>query len=198
MKMAEFKALPIEDGLTMLNEYMLNIKDIPGRLEEKFKNGPFEFGYSLLNKYFRGIGISLDKETYQFVSSNETTVKVTNEVVKPKQDVVKREKPKEHTIVKHEQTLTTEEILFVKELFSRKQNDVKDADAVVKQTLFVPHMTGDKKQSGISVYADVWERWGEFKASYSMYSGTDLLTLALEEFMEKYNEKDSTPKEKKV
>lgn len=194
--MAEFKALPTEEGLTMLNEYMLSIKDIPGRLEEKFKDGPFEFGYSLLNKYFRGIGISLDKETYQFVSND--IVKVTNEVVKTKQDVVKREKPKEQTVVKQEQTLTTEEILFVKELFSRKQNDVKDTDGVVKQTLFVPHMTGEKKQSGISVYADVWERWGEFKASYSMYSGTDLLTLALEEFMEKYNEKDSTPKEKKV
>lgn len=191
MKMAEFKELPIEDALTMLNEYMLSIKDVPGRLEDNFKDGPFGFGYSSLTKYFRTIGVKLDPYTYQFSSVND---------VKPRQVVVKQ-KPvkKEQLVVKSKQELTIEEIMFVKELFVNKHSIVKESQELVNSKqepvkpslLVVPVMSGAKKQTGISVYADVWERWGDFKKEYSMYSGTDLLTLAIEEFMDKYQEKDS-------
>ena len=47
---------------------------------------------------------------------------------------------------------------------------------------------GAKKTTGISVYVELWGRWNEFKKQYPMYSGTDLMALALEEFMEKYDE----------
>ena len=54
--------------------------------------------------------------------------------------------------------------------------------------LVVPVMVGEKKTTGISVYTEQWARWSEFKKKYQMYSGTDLLALALEEFMEKYGD----------
>ncbi|MFJ5772542.1 hypothetical protein [Psychrobacillus sp. NPDC093180] len=182
MNMTEFRELPMDEGLTILNEYMLKIKNEPGRLEDKFKGGPFEFGYSLLTKHFRPLGIKLDKDTYQFVvgeSNNLATLKTT--VEKKKQE-----------IVTSEQSLTKEELMFVKQLFKEKQLlvNVKSKREVVKEKkLFVPQMTGEKMQSGISVYKDVWDRWRAFKEDYGMYSGTDLLTLALEEFMNKYENK---------
>ena len=40
-------------------------------------------------------------------------------------------------------------------------------------------MAGSKKTTGISVYTEQWARWSEFKKKYQMYSGTDLLALAL-------------------
>lgn len=52
--------------------------------------------------------------------------------------------------------------------------------------LVVPVMVGEKKTTGISVYTEQWEHWSAFKKKYQMYSGTDLLALVLEEFMEKY------------
>lgn len=79
--------------------------------------------------------------------------------------------------------LTNDELLFVKELFKNKQDLVKD-----KQNLFLPQFVGSKKTTGISVYVELWERWGEFKKKYPMYSGTDLMAQALEEFMERYDE----------
>ena len=44
------------------------------------------------------------------------------------------------------------------------------------------------KHCYISVYVELRERWGKFEKVYPMYSGTELLALALEEFMEKYDE----------
>ncbi|MGA4519657.1 hypothetical protein ACPA0F_20580 [Solibacillus silvestris] len=40
--MADFKALPLEDALTLLNEHLLNLKDVSGRLEDNFTRDQFE------------------------------------------------------------------------------------------------------------------------------------------------------------
>lgn len=103
-----------------------------------------------------------------------------------KQEVVKGEnlvKQQQKVVETEELSLTTDEIRFVKELFANKQDLV-----IAKQTLLLPQFVGAKKTTGISVYVELWERWGKFKKAYPMYSGTDLLALALEEFMEKYDE----------
>ena len=169
MNMPEFKALPIEEQLTRLNKHLLMIKDLPGRLEDNFKSGDFEFSYSLLKKDAPKLGITVDGKNYVAFKTGE----------EPQQNDVK----KQQIVTEETLELTTEEILFVKELFKNKQDLVK-----TKQTLFLPQFVGAKKTTGISVYVELWGRWNEFKKQYPMYSGTDLLALALEEFMEKYDE----------
>ena len=59
---------------------------------------------------------------------------------------------------------------------------------MAKKILLLPHFAGSKKTTGISVYVELWERWGDFKKKYPMYSGTDLMAQALEEFMGKYDQ----------
>ena len=197
MKMADFKALPLEDKLTKLNKHLLSLKDLPGRLEDKFKNDEFEFSYSLLKKNAKDLGITVDGKNYrayyllpdipddvskQQKDTEKITIETTkndienNNIVKQKQQIVKSENIE----------LTTEEILFVKELFAKKQDVVKDKQ--LSETLFMPQFIGTKKTTGISVYVELWERWGKFKKQYAQYSGTDLMALALEEFMNKYDE----------
>lgn len=178
MKMAEFKALSIDEQITKLNKHLSNIKNMPGRMDTNFKNDEFEFSYSLLKKDAKKLGIVVDGKQYLAYKLGEKAPAVNG-----KQDVVKTEKVvKEQNNVEEKLHLTKDEILFVKDLFN-KQELVKS-----KQTLFLPTFNGAKKTTGISVYVEIWERWGEFKKRYPMYSGTDLLALALEEFMEKYDE----------
>ena len=84
--------------------------------------------------------------------------------------------------VEVQQTLTNDEISFVKQLYAKSQrNNEQQFFVNDKQMLVVPVMTGDKKTTGISVYTEQWARWIAFKKKYQMYSGTDLLALALEE-----------------
>ena len=86
-----------------------------------------------------------------------------------------------------QQNLTNDEIAFVKELYAKSQRNNEQQFFVNDKTmLVVPVMVGDKKTTGISVYTEQWDRWSAFKKKYQMYLGTDLLALALEEFMEKY------------
>lgn len=40
------------------------------------------------------------------------------------------------------------------------------------------------------VYIEQWERWNTFKQRHSMYSGTDLLAMGIEDFLEKYDNED--------
>ena len=194
MNMPEFKALPIEEQLTRLNKHLLMIKDLPGRLEDNFKSGDFEFSYSLLKKDAPKLGITVDGKNYVAFKTGEepqqNDVKKQQEtkkkIVKTKQNDVKNNnlvKQNQQIVTEETLELTTEEILFVKELFKNKQDLVK-----TKQTLFLPQFVGAKKTTGISVYVELWGRWNEFKKQYPMYSGTDLMALALEEFMEKYDE----------
>lgn len=182
MKFSEFKALPLEEKLLRLNKHLLNLKGVPGKLELKFQNDEFDFSYSSIKKYPKEAGVKIDGKAYVAYPFDEIP-----SVVKPQQDVVKSEKvvKQKQSFVKEQNVeLTKDEILFVKELFKNKQDIVK-----TKQALFLPQFTGAKKTTGISVYVELWDRWNEFKKVYPMYSGTDLLALALEEFMEKYEEK---------
>lgn len=180
MKMSDFKELSIDEKITRLNKHLLMLKPLDGRLEDKFKMGEFEFSYSLLKKNAKDLGIMVDGARYIAYELGKTPI-VNDEqkIVKPKKIVKQQQK----IVNDSEIHLTKDEIMFVKELFKSKQNIV-----TASQTLFVPQMNGPKKTTGISVYIDVWERWGEFKNRYNMYSGTDLLALAIEEFMEKYDD----------
>lgn len=194
MKMNEFKALPLEEQLTKLNSHLLSLKDRPGRLEDNFKSEEFDFSYSLLKKNANELGITVDGKNYVAFKMGDKPQQVLvidkqnnkKQSVKQKQSAVKRndEVNQQQALVEKESiVLTEDELLFVKELFKNKQDLVK-----AKQNLFLPHFVGVKKTTGISVYVELWERWGEFKKKYLMYSGTDLMAQALEEFMGKYKE----------
>ena len=92
MNMPEFKALPIEEQLTRLNKHLLMIKDLPGRLEDNFKSGDFEFSYSLLKKDAPKLGITVDGKNYVAFKTGE----------EPQQNDVKKQqetKKTEHQIL---------------------------------------------------------------------------------------------------
>lgn len=185
MKMVDFKLLSTDEQITILNKHLLSIRDMPGRLEDNFKRGDIDFGYSMLKKSARSLGIMVDGKNYIAYKVDE----LPDSIVMLKQNNVKQDLTKinntSQEVVKPQQTLTREEILFVKTLFKAQKSTVND-----KQMLLVPQMTGAKKTTGISVYVDVWGRWGAFKDEYKMYSGTDLMAMALEEFMAKYRTQD--------
>ncbi len=183
--MVDFKELPIDDALTRLNNHLLSLKEMSGRLEDNFKSGEFEFGYSLLKKTAKSLGIVVDGKNYTAYKIGEKHPEYN--IVMLKQNNVKKELTKNNKpsqgFVKQQQYLTEDEIVFIKSLFAAQQESiVKD-----KQILVVPQMEGAKKTTGINVYVDVWNRWKEFKSKYGMYSGTDLMAMALEEFMTKYS-----------
>lgn len=188
MKMNDFKALPLEEQLTKLNNHLLNVKDMPGRLEDNFKSEEFDFSYSLLKKNANELGITVDGKNYVAFKMGDIPQQVIvidkqnnkKQSVKQKQSVVNQQ---QGLLVEESIVLTNDELLFVKELFKNKQDFVK-----AKQNLFLPQFVGSKKTTGISVYVELWERWGDFKKKYPMYSGTDLMAQALEEFMGKYEE----------
>lgn len=176
MKFQEFKSLSTDEQIELLTNRLNEIKGLKGRMDENFKNEIFEFDLSNIRK----------SPELGYKVANYAVHKIDEPVVKSKQKNVKEQKvvKQKQSVVKDENIeLTKDEIMFVKELFKNKQDFVK-----TKQTLFVPQMLGDKKTTGISVYVELWERWGKFKKKHQMYSGTDLLALALEEFMEKYDE----------
>lgn len=176
----------MDKQIELLTERLNEIKDIKGRLDEKFKNDVFEFDFSNFRKEKVKLGYEIKNYVVYQLDGN---VFETQKDVKQKQNVVNEYSDIKQNVVKEEQvigeqiSLTKDEILFVKELFKNKQELVKP-----KQPLFLPNFSGTKKTTGISVYIELWERWGHFKKRYPMYSGTDLLALALEEFMEKYDE----------
>lgn len=195
LKMNDFKALPLDEQLTKLNNHLLSLKDKAGRLEDNFKSEEFDFSYSLLKKNANELGITVDGKNYVAFKMGDKLQQVSvidklnnkKQNVKQKQGVVKRNKidNKQQFFAETENlVLTSDEVIFVKELYKNKQNLVK-----AKQNLFLPQFAGSKKTTGISVYVELWEQWGKFKKKYPMYSGTDLMAQALEEFMEKYEEK---------
>lgn len=167
---------------------------MPGRLEDNFKSEEFDFSYSLLRKNANELGITVDGKNYVAFKMGNKPQQVLvidkqnnkKQGVKQKQSIIKRNDVviQQQTLVETESmVLTNDEIIFVKELFKNKQNLVKP-----KQNLFLSQFAGSKKTTGISVYVELWERWGEFKKKFPMYSGTDLMAQALEEFMGKYDQ----------
>lgn len=187
MKMDEFKVLSMEERLTKLNKHLLSVKDLPGRLEDKFKSGEFDFSYSLLKKNAKSLGIVIDGKTYQAYAEG-VEPPVQQNVVMSKQNNVKQASQE---VVKSQQTLTSAEIAFVKELYAKSQlNNEQQFFVNDKPMLVVPIMAGSKKTTGISVYEEQWRHWSEFKAKHSQYSGTDLLAMAIQEFMDKYDGSD--------
>ncbi|MER2058060.1 MAG: hypothetical protein ABTA16_04505 [Niallia sp.] len=197
MKMNDFKALPLEEQLTKLNNHLLNLKDLAGRLEDNFKSDEFDFSYSLLKKNANELGIMVDGKNYVAFKMGDKPqqVFVIDKQNNKKQSVKQQSIVKRNDVVNQQQALvemestvlTNDELLFVKELFKNKQDLVK-----AKQNLFLPQFVGSKKTTGISVYVELWERWGDFKKKYPMYSGTDLMAQALEEFMGKYDERSDS------
>lgn len=194
MKMTEFKALSLEEQLIKLNNHLLSLKDMAGRLEDNFRSEEFDFSYSLLKKNANELGIMVDGKNYVAFKIGDKPQQVLvidkqnnkKQSVKQKQSVVKRNdfvNQQQALVEKESIVLTDDELFFVKELFKNKQDFVK-----AKQNLFLPQFVGAKKTTGISVYVELWERWGDFKKNYPMYSGTDLMAQALEEFMGKYEE----------
>ena len=177
MKMADFKALSLEKCLTKLNNHLLSLKQMEGRLEDNFKTREFDFSYSLLKKNAADLGIVVDGKNYMAYATDDEPL------VQPVVDL-------QQDFVKTQQTLTTDEIAFVKQLYADAQKNNNEPQFVVNgpPMLVVPTMIGVKKTTGISVYVEQWERWTAFKKRHSMYSGTDLLALALEEFMQKYDD----------
>lgn len=195
LKMNDFKVLPLDEQLTKLNNHLLTLKDKAGRLEDNFKSEEFDFSYSLLKKNANELGITVDGKNYVAFKMRDKLQQVSvldkqnnkKQNVKQKQGVVKRNKivnKQQFSAETENLVLTSDELIFVKELYKNKQDLVK-----AKQNLFLPQFAGLKKTTGISVYVELWERWGKFKKKYPMYSGTDLMAQALEEFMEKYEEK---------
>ena len=191
--MADFKALSLEERVTKLNKHLLKLKEMAGRLEDNFKSDEFGFSYSLLKKNAEQLGITVDGKNYRayyLLPHVATDIFEQKNQSKKQEDIVLKQnnvKQQQQVVKVEELRLTTDEILFVKELFANKQDFVK-----AKQTLLLPQFAGVKKTTGISVYVELWERWGNFKKAYPMYSGTDLLALALEEFMEKYDESSNS------
>ena len=183
--MSDFKALSLEARLTRLNKHLLSLQQMGGRLEDNFKTGEFDFGYSLLKKNAADLGIVVDGKRYvAYAVGDEPPVQ--QDAVMSKQNKVKQD------IVKAQQTLTDGEIAFVKELYAQSKREQEQQFYVNdRPMLVVPVMVGKKKTTGISVYTEQWDRWGAFKQQYQMYSGTDLLALALDEFMKKYDGSDS-------
>lgn len=193
--MGDFKSLPIEEALTKLNNHLLSLKSMNGRLEDNFKTGEFDFSYSLLKKSSKILGIEVDGKNYKAYRISDAIEKNIDEKnsqenVNVKQNIVNTSDDNKTVDDKDELLLNNEEILFIKQLYMSEQNLVKAQQEVVstKQVLIVPKMSGKKKTTGVSVYVDVWERWGEFKKKHSMYSGTDLLAMAIEEFMKRYDD----------
>lgn len=187
MKMADFKILPQSEQITILNKHLTSIKGLEGRLEANFKGGIFDFSYSLLKKNAADLGIIVDGKNYvAYVVGDEPPV--STHMVRTKQNNVKQQQ----VIVELQQTLTADEIAFVKQLYKADQANNNGQQFFVngKPLLVVPTMVGTKKTTGISVYIEQWERWTAFKERYNMYSGTDLMALALEGFMDKYDGSD--------
>lgn len=188
MKMADFKALSLDERLTRLNKHLLSLQQMEGRLEDNFKAGEFDFSYSLLKKNAADLGIVVDGKRYvAYAAGDEPPVK--QDIVKAKQDAVMlKQNNVKQDLVKSQQTLTTDEIAFIKDLYAKSQlNNEQQFFVNDRPMLVVPTIVGAKKTTGISVYVEQWERWGKFKEQYAMYSGTDLLALALDEFMNKYD-----------
>lgn len=186
MKMADFKILDKEQQLTILNNHLTTLKGLDGRLRDNFKSGEFDFSYSLLKKNAHDLGLIIDGKNYvAYAASGELPV------VKPQQIVVNIDDVSNQIsseFIESQQDLTTEEIAFVKQLFTESKLNKEQQFIVNDQPmLVVPTMSGKKKTKEISVYSKQWERWGRFKKQYSMYSDTDLLAMALQEFMDKYN-----------
>lgn len=106
MKMADFKALSLEERLTKLNNHLLKLKDVPGRLEENFKSGEFDFSYSLLKKAEKELGITVDGKAYcayaQIDIFNLENAATEQDVVMLEQNNVKQTSQE---IVKSQQTL---------------------------------------------------------------------------------------------
>jgi len=201
MKMADFKALTQAEQLTRLNTHLLMLKQLEGRLEDNFKRDEFDFSYSLLKKNAADLGIVVDGKRYvAYATGEEPPIKTNvisrtlNDVVISKQNNVKQDVVKQtsNDIVKAQQELTNEEIAFIKDLYVKLQVNNNEQQFIVngKPMLVVPAMVGVKKTTGISVYVEQWERWSMFKQKYNMYSGTDLLAMALQEFMDKYDVED--------
>ena len=171
MKMKEFKELTTEEQLKLLNNRLSEVKNVRGSLEVKFPNEILEFSYSTLRKAFGELGIKVTNYVaYKNDKETEVVDDVEKPVVKTKQEIVKDENL----------SLTNDEILFVKQLFKEKQSVVNS-----EQTLTMQTFVGPKKTTGISVYTEIWEEWNEFKKKFP-YSTTDLMAMALKEFMQKY------------
>jgi len=169
---------------------LLSLKQLEGRLEDNFKTGAFDFSYSLLKKNAADLGIVVDGKHYVAYAVGDD-LPVQQDVVMLKQNNVNQQqnivKQGFKDTVEVQQNLTNDEIAFVKELYAKSQRNNEQQFFVNDKTmLVVPVMVGDKKTTGISVYTEQWDRWSAFKKKYQMYLGTDLLALALEEFMEKY------------
>lgn len=181
MKMADFKILDKQQQLTILNNHLTTLKGMDGRLGDNFKSGEFDFSYSLLKKYAHELGLVIDGKNYvAYAASDELPV--------VNKDDASNQISSE--FIESQQNLTTEEITFVKQLFAESQLNKEQQFIVNNQLiLVVPTMSGKKKTKEISVYSKQWERWGKFKKKHSKYSGTDMLAMALQEFMDKYNEK---------
>lgn len=188
MKMADFKILDKQQQLTILNNHLITLKGLDGRLRDNFKSGEFDFSFALLKKNADDLGLVIDGKNYvAYAASGELPV------VEPQQIVVNKDDASNQIsseFIESQLNLTTEEIIFVKQLFAESQLNKEQQFIVNDQPmLVVPTMSGKKKTKEISVYSKQWERWGKFKKQHSMYSGTDLLAMALQEFMDKYNEK---------
>ena len=117
MKMNDFKALPLEEQLTKLNNHLLNLKDLAGRLEDNFKSEEFDFSYSLLKKNANELGITVDGKNYVafkigdkpqqvFVTDKQNNKKQS---VKQQQSIVKR-----NDVVNQQQALVKTESIVLK------------------------------------------------------------------------------------
>ena len=181
MKMEDFKALSVEERLAKLNNHLLGLKDMPGRLDDKFKSGDFNFSYSLLKKNAESLGIAVDGKSYKAFLMGATIEASATLQARPTLD--------------QQQPFTADEIAFLKKLYADTVHSHYNGDSHFmlndKPMLVVPTILGPKKTTGVSVFISQWERWKRFKQYYSHHSGTDLLAMALEEFMEKYGPNES-------
>src|SRR5690606_30790135 len=154
MKMNDFKVLPLDEQLTKLNNHLLNLKDMAGRLEDNFKSEEFDFSYSLLKKNANELGIMVDGKNCVAFKMGDKPQQVLvidkqnnkKQSVKQKQSVVKRNdfvNQQQALVEKESIVLTDDELFFVKELFKNKQDFVK-----AKQNLFLPQFVGAKKTTG--------------------------------------------------
>lgn len=177
MKLLALKKMPVEDAVSLINQD-LDILSRNNKTTHSFgkpdvEGLQIECSWSSIHKYYGQFGYRLNRNNYQY------------EFVEGLNNMQVREVAQDSIT---EPQLTSEEIEFIRTLMSQQQGVTSVNNTEIELKISVKE--GEKKTTGVSVYVDTWDEWMEFKKAYP-YSGTDVLDLALREFMDKYKKKES-------
>lgn len=179
MNITQFKILPIEEAVEIINEDLKKIV-LAGKMTSSFgKEDEVEglvakCSWSSITNHFTSLGYKFNRKTYQ-LELNDEVLPITNQ-----------NNPSVEATTTVEIPLSEEEISFIKELYMKsleEGKEVKDVD--VPTFLMIKPKKENKKNVTINVYEDTWKLWLKFKEQYA-YNQVDLLDVALREFIHKY------------